>query len=84
MSGCGGQVRRTSRWLEFCHLLHLHHPERAETLNLSGPEPGADTEAVMEEMLQMGAEKVADLEAAGVLGFKPINGTALANWTAKL
>lgn len=38
----------------------------------------------MEEMLQMGAEKVADLEAAGVLGFKPINGTALANWTAKL
>eukprot|EP01050_Picozoa_sp_SAG11_P008164 SAG11_NODE_706_length_7651_cov_4.192399_4_plen_97_part_00 len=49
-----------------------------------GPEPGAHTTAVMEQMLGMGTEEVAQLKAAGVLGYRPVEGTALANWTSKL
>jgi crotonobetainyl-CoA:carnitine CoA-transferase CaiB-like acyl-CoA transferase len=49
-----------------------------------GPEPGADTEAVLAEHLGMDRARAKALVEAGVLGYRPLEGSPLANWTSKL
>eukprot|EP00746_Dinoflagellata_sp_MGD_P042379 gnl/MRDRNA2_/MRDRNA2_20276_c0_seq1.p1 gnl/MRDRNA2_/MRDRNA2_20276_c0~~gnl/MRDRNA2_/MRDRNA2_20276_c0_seq1.p1 ORF type:complete len:443 (+),score=70.62 gnl/MRDRNA2_/MRDRNA2_20276_c0_seq1:115-1329(+) len=48
-----------------------------------GPEPGADTSTVLSDRLGLGEQRVQELMAAGVVGFKAVPGSPLANWEAK-
>jgi len=49
-----------------------------------GPEPGADTSAILQEHLGLQKNNLQELIDAGVIGFRPVSGTPLANWTNKV